>query len=249
MESDDMDDAAPQALKDAGLPILGDRQQGLMHNKFLVIDRTDVWTGSMNFTNEGAYKDNNNLIHIHSAKVAQDYEVEFNEMFVDDKFGPNIGVRTPNPRVTIDGTPIDVYFSPDDHIQAALVKLLDNAQTSINFLAYSFTSDPLGVAIRQSAAAGVKVAGVMEAEQVASNIGTEYDAFRAAGLNVRLDGNRGQMHHKVMIIDQQIVVTGSYNFTASAENTNDENLIVIYNPDIAAQYLQEFQRVYALAKP
>jgi phosphatidylserine/phosphatidylglycerophosphate/cardiolipin synthase-like enzyme len=57
------------------------------------------------------------------------------------------------------------------------------------------------------------------------------------------------MHHKVMIIDDQIVIMGSYNFTASAENVNDENLIVIYNPDIAAQYLREFQRVYALAQP
>ncbi len=89
----------------------------------------------------------------------------------------------------------------------------------------------------------------MEAEQVASEAGSEYDLFRAAGLDVRLDGNQGLLHHKVMIIDGQIVVTGSYNFSASAENTNDENVIVIYSPDIAAQYLREFQRVYALAKP
>ena len=89
----------------------------------------------------------------------------------------------------------------------------------------------------------------MEAEQVASNVGTEYDAFRAAGLDVHLDGNSGQMHHKVMIIDDQIVIMGSYNFTASAEKANDENLIVIYNTDIASQYLREFKRVYALAQP
>jgi phosphatidylserine/phosphatidylglycerophosphate/cardiolipin synthase-like enzyme len=249
MESDNMDSAAPQSLVEAGLPMLGDRVQGLMHDKFLVIDRSDVWTGSMNFTNEGAYEDNNNLMHIHSEKAAEDYETEFNEMFVDDKFGPKAGAVTPNPRVTLDGTPMDIYFSPDDHVQTALVDLLDNAQKSIYFLAYSFTADPLGEAIRQRAAAGVKVSGVMEAEQVASNVGSEYDAFRAAGLDVHLDGNRGQMHHKVMIIDDQIVVMGSYNFTASAEKTNDENLIVIYNPEIAAQYQKEFQRVYALAQP
>jgi len=249
MESDNMDSSASQSLKDAGLPMLGDRREGLMHNKFVVIDRSDVWTGSMNFTNEGAYADNNNLMHVHSEKVAEDYEAEFNEMFVDDKFGSTANAVTPNPRVTVDGTPMDIYFSPDDHVQAALVDLLDNAQKSIYFLAYSFTADPLGEAIRQRAAAGVKVSGVMEAEQVASNVGSEYDAFRAAGLDVHLDGNRGQMHHKVMIIDGQIVVMGSYNFTASAEKTNDENLIVIYNPGIAGQYLKEFQRVYAVAKP
>ena len=249
MESDNMDSADPQALIEAGIPMLGDRREGLMHNKFVVIDRSEVWTGSMNFTNDGAYADNNNLMRIHSDKAAEDYETEFNEMFVDDKFGADVGAATPNPRVMIFGTPLDIYFSPDDHVQAALVELLDNAQTSIYFLAYSFTADPLGKAIRQRAAAGVKVSGVMEAEQVATNVGTEYDAFRAAGLDVHLDGNLGQMHHKVMIIDDQIVIMGSYNFTASAENVNDENLIVIYSPDIAAQYLREFQRVYALAQP
>lgn len=249
MESDNMDRSVPQALKDAGIPMLGDRRQGLMHDKFIVIDRSEVWTGSMNFTDTGAYKDNNNLIRIRSTKVAEDYATEFKEMFVDDKFGKDVVAATPNPRVTINGTQLDIYFSPDDKVQAALLDLLNNAQSSVYFLAYSFTADPLGEAIRQRAAAGVKVAGVMETDQVKSNIGTEYDAFRAAGLDVRLDGNSGLMHHKVMIIDDQIVITGSYNFTASAETTNDENVVVIYNPEIAAQYMQEFQRVYAVAQP
>jgi phosphatidylserine/phosphatidylglycerophosphate/cardiolipin synthase-like enzyme len=247
MESDNMDRVAPQALKDAGVPILGDRREGLMHDKFVVIDRSDVWTGSMNFTDTGTYSDNNNLMRIHSTKVAEDYETEFNEMFVDDKFGTNVVAATPNPRVTIDGTRLDIYFSPDDHIQAKLVDLLHNAQSSIYFMAYSFTADPLGEVIRQRAGQGVTVAGVMETDQVKSNIGTEYDAFHTAGLDVRLDGNSGLMHHKVMIIDGQIVVMGSYNFTASAESTNDENVIVIYNPEIAARYMQEFQRVYSAA--
>ncbi|MBI3739341.1 MAG: DUF1669 domain-containing protein, partial [Chloroflexi bacterium] len=249
MESDNMDRSDPQALKDAGIPVLGDRREGLMHDKFVVIDQSEVWTGSMNFTDSGTYKDNNNLMLIRSTKVAEDYETEFNEMFVDDKFGSNVVPATPNPHVTVDGTALDIYFSPDDHVQAALLDLLNNAQSSIYFLAYSFTSDSLGQVIRQKAAAGVKVAGVMETDQVKSNIGSEYDTFRAAGLDVHLDGNPGQMHHKVMIIDGQIVVMGSYNFTASAENSNDENVIVIHNADIAAQYMAEFQRVYSVAQP
>jgi phosphatidylserine/phosphatidylglycerophosphate/cardiolipin synthase-like enzyme len=61
---------------------------------------------------------------------------------------------------------------------------------------------------------------------------------------VRLDGNEGLMHHKVFIIDERIVITGSYNFSASAETTNDENVVILFNPAIAAQYLGEFQRVY-----
>jgi len=68
-------------------------------------------------------------------------------------------------------------------------------------------------------------------------------------LDVHLDGNPGLMHRKVFIIDKQIVVTGSYNFAASAEKNNDENLVVISNPGIAAQYMKEFQQVYAAAQP
>lgn len=249
MESDNMDEYDVQALKEAGITVLGDRREGLMHNKFLVIDRTEVWTGSMNMTNDGAYEDRNNLIRIHSADMAADYEAEFNEMFVDDRFGPDRGSPTPFPHVSLEGTSIGVYFSPDDHLQAALAELLQNAQSSIDFLAYSFTSDPLSQAIRDRAAAGVKVRGVMDADQMKSNRGTEYDRFRAAGLNVRLDGGAGLMHHKVLIIDRKIVVLGSYNFTASAEKTNDENALVIHSSQIAAQFLKEFSRVYQDAQP
>jgi phosphatidylserine/phosphatidylglycerophosphate/cardiolipin synthase-like enzyme len=247
MESDNRDRSDPQKLIEAGISILGDRREGLMHDKFVVIDRAEVWTGSMNFTDSGAYEDNNNLIRIRSAKVAEDYMVEFDEMFVGDKFGPDVVAATPNPRVTLDGTPLDIYFSPDDRVSAGLLDLIDGAESSIYFLAYSFTSDSLGEAIRQRAAAGVTVRGVMDTEQVQTNIGTEFDAFLGGGLDVRMDGNPGLMHHKVMIIDERIVVTGSYNFTNSAERNNDENLLVIYSPAIAGQYLQEFRRVFAQA--
>ncbi|MGE5248595.1 MAG: phospholipase D-like domain-containing protein [Bacteroidota bacterium] len=248
MESDNMDRGDPQALIEAGIPVLGDRREGLMHNKFIVIDNSEVWTGSMNFTDSSAYRDNNNLMRIHSTKVAEDYTTEFNEMFVDDKFGPDKGSATPNPRVTLDGTPLDIYFSPDDNIANNLLDLLHNAEESIYFMAYSFTSDPLGEAIRARAEEGVTVEGVMDSGQIDSNLGTEFDPFRQAGLDIRRDGNvNGLLHHKVMIIDEQIVIMGSYNFTNNAETRNDENLIVIYDPFIAAQYVAEFQRDFAQA--
>jgi phosphatidylserine/phosphatidylglycerophosphate/cardiolipin synthase-like enzyme len=248
MESDNLDRSDPQKLKDAGIPILGDRREGLMHDKFAVIDNSEVWMGSMNFTDSGAYADNNNLMRIRSVKMAENYTKEFEEMFVDDKFGADVVAETPHPRVTIDSTPIDVYFSPDDGVQASFIDLVNNAQHSVYFMAFSFTSDEIGNAVRARADDGVTVAGVMETEQVNSNVGTEFDAFKQAGLDVFRDGNDGQMHHKVMIIDESIVIFGSYNFTDSAETRNDENLLVIYNPDISAQFIAEFQRVYAQAQ-
>lgn len=243
MESDNRDRSAPQALIDAGINVLGDRRQGLMHNKFVVIDRSEVWTGSMNFTATGAYADNNNLLRIRSTKVAENFRTEFDEMFVQDKFGPDKVKATPYPLITVEGVQVETFFSPDDGVSARLEELLNQAESSIYFLAYSFTSDPLGEIIRLRALEGVTVAGVMEAEQVATNVGTEYDPFALAGLDVRLDGNAGQMHHKVLIIDEKIVATGSYNFSGSAETSNDENLLIIHSPEIARQFLEEFRRV------
>ena len=97
--------------------------------------------------------------------------------------------------------------------------------------------------------AHVRVRGVMDADQASSNIGSELVAFRSAGLDVRLDGNPGQMHEKVLIIDEEVVVMGSYNFSRSANESNDENLLVIHSRLIARQFVEEFARVYAVAAP
>ena len=248
MESSNMDRSDPQKIMEAGIPIVGDNRDGLMHDKFIVIDKSEVWLGSMNFTDAGAYDDNNNLMRIHSTKMAENYTKEFEEMFLDNKFGEDVVPSTPHPTVTIDDTRIDVYFSPDDGVLAALVPVLESATDSIYFLAYSFTSNQLGDIIRQKAEAELPIAGVMDEEQVKSNEGTEFDPFRQANLDVRLDGIDGLMHHKVFIVDKKIVVLGSYNFSQSAEVRNDENLIIVYNPVIAQQFLLEFQRVYGQAQ-
>jgi phosphatidylserine/phosphatidylglycerophosphate/cardiolipin synthase-like enzyme len=248
MESDNMFETDPQALIDAGIKIIGDRREGLMHDKFVVIDRSEVWMGSMNFTTSGVYEDNNNLVRIRSKEVAEDYTVEFEEMFKDDFFGPDAIAKTPNPKVVVEGVPLEIYFSPDDHIALRIVELLRGAKSSIYFMVYSFTANDFGEILRQKAKDGLTVSGVMEESQVKSNQGTEFAPFTEAGLPVYLDGNVSQMHHKVFIIDEQIVITGSYNFSASAERTNDENVVIFFDPQMAVQYLAEFQRVEARAQ-
>jgi phosphatidylserine/phosphatidylglycerophosphate/cardiolipin synthase-like enzyme len=248
MESDNMDNQEIQEIQDAEIPIVGDQQEGLMHNKFVVIDQSEVWTGSMNFTTSGAYQDNNNLIRIRSTQVAEDYTTVFNEMFENNHFGPYARIPSSNPDLTIDGTQVEIYFSPEDGIAAHILSLLQEAKKSIYFMANSFTSNDLGNAIRQRAADGLTVAGVMDDDQINSNQGTEFDAFIQAGLDVRRDGNAGLMHHKVIIIDRKIVITGSYNFSSSAETRNDENVVIIHDTEVAEQYLAEFQRVYAQAQ-
>lgn len=244
MESGNMDRSDPRIMIEAGIPIVGDESDGLMHNKFIVIDRSEVWLGSMNFTDSGAYEDNNNLIRIRSSGMARNFTKEFEEMFLEGSFGSDTIPETPEPIVTIDGTEIQVLFSPDDGVLNALASLLTGAERSIHFLAFSFTSNELGEIVRLKAADGLTVAGIMDEEQIASNQGTEFDPFRQAELDVLIDGIDGQMHHKVFIVDASIVVMGSYNFSRSAEERNDENVLIIRDADIAGQFMQEFERVW-----
>lgn len=245
MESEAMENQQPLRLQDAGIPIVGDQREGLMHNKFVIIDNQEVWTGSLNLTASGAYNDHNNLVRIRSQRMAQNYSVEFNEFFVEGLFGPSGRDNTPYPEITIDGIPVEVYFSPDDGVSEEVVEEILAAETSIDFMVYSFTSDPIVGAMLERAAAGVEIRGVFDESQVASNRGNEYDPLKDAGYSVKIDGNRGLLHHKVIIIDGKTVITGSYNFSASAESRNDENLIIIHDSGIAGQFLQEFESIYS----
>ncbi|MCS7011003.1 MAG: phospholipase D-like domain-containing protein [Anaerolineales bacterium] len=249
IESDNMDVPEVRSLIEAGIPVLGDRREGLMHNKFVILDRREVWTGSMNLTVSSAYHSYNNLIQVRSPEIAQNYLTEFEEMFVEDLFGEWVKASTPHPRLVLNDSVVEIYFSPDDGVAARILELIRSAERSIYFLAYSFTSDEIGEAIREQARNGLTVAGVMEEEQVQSNQGTEYDAFKQAFLDVRLEGSDALMHHKVIILDETIVVTGSYNFTISAEKRNDENVVILHHPQTAEAFLEEFWRIYRNAKP
>ncbi len=248
MESGNMDRDVPQKLLEAGIPIIGDRRSGLMHDKFVIVDRSELWVGSMNFTVGGGYEDNNNLMRFYSQKLIENYQTEFDEMFVDDHFGKDTVADTPNPSTYVNGTLIETYFSPDDGVEEAIIEQINNAEESIFFMAFSFTSDPISEAIQARAEDGVVVAGVMDESQINSNQGGEYDAFAQAGFDIRKDGIEGLMHHKVFIIDERIVITGSYNFSRSAEERNDENILVIYNSEIAEEFLKEFDRVQMQAE-
>jgi phosphatidylserine/phosphatidylglycerophosphate/cardiolipin synthase-like enzyme len=247
-ESDNLDEVEIQELIDAGIPVLGDRRESYMHNKFVVIDNAEVWTGSMNFTTTGAYHNDNHLIRLRSPQLAENYTTEFEEMFTQDFFGDNILSNTPHPQLEIEGALVETYFSPDDGTAGRIVELINAAQSTISFMVYSFTSDEIASALLSQASNGVTVMGVFEENQYLSNAGTKFDQLLASGLDVRLDGNPNNMHHKVLIIDEAIVITGSYNFSNNAEKRNDENTLVIHHPAIAAEYLAEFERVFGEAQ-
>ncbi len=224
-----------QALRDAGIPVVVDNGPGLMHHKFVVIDGQEVWTGSMNFTVHGVYANANHMLRVRSRRLAQDYLREFDEMFVDGRFGPASLPDTPYPHVTVNGVDIEALFSPDEHPQTRLVPLLRRAQEDILILAYTWTADPLTEALIEAHQKGVTVSGWVEASKLDA-AGHDYGRMRAAGLDILPDPLPALLHHKVLVVDGQIVVLGSYNFTRAADVRNDENLLIIQDADLAAAF-------------
>jgi phosphatidylserine/phosphatidylglycerophosphate/cardiolipin synthase-like enzyme len=241
MEHDNMGAAEVTDLQSAGIPVVGDTDEGLMHDKFVVIDGREVWTGSMNLTVSDAHFNRNNLLRLPGADVARVYSAEFDEMFTGRRFGPlsprGTGFRTP------DGV-TEVYFAPDDGAAARLIEILSQARSTVDLMAFAFTSEPVAQALLERAQAGVRVRLVFDAEQ-AANLGSQYRPLLSAGLEARLDGSPDKMHHKVVIVDGATVVTGSYNFSRSAEESNDENLVIVHDAGLAQQYEEEFESVFA----
>ncbi|MFN8448099.1 MAG: phospholipase D-like domain-containing protein [Anaerolineae bacterium] len=240
------DETTLHQLVDAGIPVVDDGRSALMHDKFMILDSTTIWMGSWNYTINDTYRNNNNAIALRSQTAVQDYQAEFNEMFVDGAFGPTSPNNTPRAEFTQDGTPIGIYFASEGDVIGVINSTLAGAQHSIRFMTFSFTVDSIGSTIIQRAGAGVDVQGIFEKTGSETQF-AELTPMFCAGLQVRQDGNPFVLHHKVFVVDGATVLTGSFNISDSATNSNDENLIRITDPDLAAQYLAEFDRRWAEA--
>lgn len=234
-------------LEDAGVPIRDDLRSALMHNKFVIIDDHIVWTGSMNLTMNDVFRNNNNIVVIESPEVAAVYQAEFDEMW-DGRFGPRSPSQSGQDVFDRNQRPFIIRFAPEDDPMADLVQLAGLAERSIHFMTFSFTHDELGAVMRQRAAAGVVVRGIFETFG-SETIYSEMTPIFCAGIDVRQDGNAGMFHHKVIIIDETVVVTGSLNFSDNAAGSNDENYLMLADAGIAGLYLEEFDRRWAETRP
>ena len=234
-------------LKDAQIPIVDDQRSAIMHDKFTVVDSEWVSTGSWNYTDGDTYHLNNNMIVIHSRDLAANYTTEFERLFITRDFGPSNTDVVPHPTLSIAGVPVQNCFSPSGHCADLVVQAIDGAQHSVDFLAFSFTDKNIGAAMLARAKAGVTVRGVVETtgSQTSS---AQYGPLKKAGLEVYTDGNPWVMHHKVIIIDGHIVIFGSFNFTASANTSNNENLLIIDDRQLAQAFETEFARIVAVAQ-
>jgi phosphatidylserine/phosphatidylglycerophosphate/cardiolipin synthase-like enzyme len=131
--------------------------------------------------------------------------------------------------------PIEVYFSPKGGCTEAIVYEIDSAKASIFVQAYSFTSVPIAKAIANAHKRGVHIETILDKTKNTEKY-SEDDYLIHAGVQVMLDGKHPIAHNKIIIIDGQVVITGSFNFTKQAENGNAENLLIIRDKAIADRY-------------
>jgi phosphatidylserine/phosphatidylglycerophosphate/cardiolipin synthase-like enzyme len=242
IDSDHAGTPSVELLLAAGLPIVMDDRSGLMHNKFCVADGERVWTGSANFTLSDVQQNFNNAVLITSPEVAENYTREFVEMFDLRLFGKRSPRDTPHPRLLLDDIPLEIYFAPEDRVQNEIIAEIAEARERVDFMMFSFTSEPLSEALLMRMLDNVAVRGIME-KSLAGQESSRDEFLALRGAEIYIDENDALFHHKVMIVDAKTVITGSYNYSAAAENTNDENVVIIESPAIAAQYLTVMESI------
>jgi phosphatidylserine/phosphatidylglycerophosphate/cardiolipin synthase-like enzyme len=228
-------------LQDAGVLLTVDRRPAFMHHKFLVVDGSVVWTGSWNPTANDTFRNNNNMVRLADTHIAALYAARFERLF-----GVS-GAVISDSSIERDGFRITASFTPEDNITGDVVETIEDARSSVEFLMFSFTSDAIADALVAARRRGVRVRGVVESRN-ARGSGAEQDKLRDAGLDVLPDGNCFIMHHKVLIVDGQRVMTGSFNWSANAQEQNDENVIMVENGWLARRFQEEFERIYDQAR-
>ena len=150
--------------------------------------------------------------------------------------------QTTDSRVPINNISIQTYFCPEDWCETKIINELRQAEHSIRFMTFSFTSNLIAQTLEEMHDSNISVVGLMDKRQ--NSRYSKYSQLLDYGINVTWHAKGGKLHHKVFIVDESIVITGSFNPTKSADTRNDENLLIIYDKSIAEMYLEEFNRIW-----
>lgn len=233
---------------------------GIMHNKFILFDTESantneplVWTGSTNLTDGQINLDANNVIIIQDQSLARGYKIEFEEMWgstgvnpdaVRARFGFNKKNNTPH-EYKINGKRVESYFSPTDGVNAKIVQTINGTSNDLSIATMLITRTEMADAIAARKNAGAAVNVLTNAESSTAAVNTTLTT--ALGTHLTYDNvTAGTMHHKYMVVDQDapasdpLVFTGSHNWSAAADNDNDENTLIVHDATIANIYYQNF---------
>ena len=231
------------ALLRCGVDIKADLNPHIFHQKFIVRDycngRTQgnaaLLTGSANFTVTDLHQNLNHVIVFHDYRVARAYAGEFTELMAGTFGALRLREEALPKTINIKGVPVRVLFAPDDHPELEIVKQMLKARSRLDFAVFTFAvSSGIDDALQMLHLAGVDIQGVLDAGQGAQDWCASH-WLHEAGIEVfvpdkaLLPGLR-KLHHKLMVIDDDIVVAGSMNYTGPANDYNDENIFVLGNP-------------------
>lgn len=236
---------------------------GIMHNKFMVIDANSVnpddpivMTGSFNFSAQQTTGDYNNIVFIQDKPVALAYYEEFNKMWGGTGASPNLvnstfGVHksaSAQHVFSVDGKTVEVYFSPADATGSRLKTAISSSDHDLFFGIYTFTDTSMANLVKNKYNNGIAVRGIMDqySTNYTTSLNTPYHILSPIlGNHLVIYSGADLYHNKIMLADALVpasdpqVFTGSFNWSLSAQNSNDENAVVIHDSTIANQYYQE----------
>lgn len=143
---------------------------------------------------------------------------------------------------------LGVYFTPPSGAGKELVQWIDQARQEVVVQAYGFTHNAIAQALLRAHARGVKVMVLLDQKSQSTN---QYviDLLQGERVPLKYDGRHAIAHNKVMVMDNNLVVTGSFNFTNSADSRNAENLLVLRSEALAARYRANWQTHWDHAVP
>ena len=224
----------------------------IFHHKFIIRDRGKdheaLLTGSTNFTTTGTHRNLNHIVIFHDMGVVAAYQSEF-EQLRDGVFG----VRSPKLTTTdpltlkIEGSPVQIMFSPDNNPELRIVNEILKAQTSAYFMMFTFPKSTTvdDALITKHQGGNFEVVGVLDGGQSAHKWCPHKELLNeGAKLRRETLPNNGKLHHKFIVLDDLTVIGGSFNYTGPANQYNDENLFLVRNPSVAAFFKNEVKRVF-----
>jgi len=138
---------------------------------------------------------------------------------------------------------VAVSFSRTEDTSQLLQYWIGRANETIRLMVMLITQDELADTLIAANSRGIDIDVIIDDEWLFSS-GSDYQQILDAGVDIRGDDRGALMHHKVMIIDGYVVMTGSYNWSTSAEDRNDENIIILKSETLAQSYLEEFNRIW-----
>ncbi len=152
-------------------------------------------------------------------------------------------LNSPSAAQICDPGEIEILFSPEDNCGSRILQTLNDAQESIDLAMYSFTNRILAQGLQQAKLRGVKVRVFMDGENRWQKF-SKADYLIKQGIAVRFESGKGLMHNKFCIVDERIVLTGSFNWTVYADLRNDENLTIIKSSEVAKVYKDKFEQLW-----